>query len=174
MELQEEWGAVDSSYHTTAVRLRPARRTFARWEAPRLARRFPVLLRLSARVAGMSKTAAIHRQHGDDAFAGAVLLGGGEQAALLLDLLEWSGCDWRSLSIYDDRLPLGETGPRGLAVAGDLSAGVRQAVQDRLPALVALGSKQAALRDCLHEALAGGGATIPSIVHPATLAARRR
>ncbi len=37
--------------------------------------------------------------------------------------------------------------------------------------LIALGSKQASLRDCLHEELTCAGVALPAIVHPATHAA---
>lgn len=101
----------------------------------------------------------------------AALLGAGKQAELLIDLLEWSGLEWRSLTVYDDRLPPGAAGPRGLMCEGDLDAGVRRITEQNLPAVVALGSKQAALRDCLHEAILTGGAALPVVMHPGTLIA---
>jgi sugar O-acyltransferase (sialic acid O-acetyltransferase NeuD family) len=107
----------------------------------------------------------------EPSFSSSILLGGGKQAELLVDLLDWSGLAWRSLRVFDDRLASGPHGPRGLAVEGDLAEGLRRAIDEGQPVLIALGSKQAALRDCLHEELTRAGAILPAVIHPSTLAA---
>ncbi len=94
-----------------------------------------------------------------------VCLGAGRQAEHVLSLMEWSGVTPGTVALYDDRLA-GQAGPSGIPVLGTLDDGIRAAAAGRLPTVVALGSKTAALRHWLRVAVERAGAPLPSFLHP--------
>jgi UDP-perosamine 4-acetyltransferase len=99
-----------------------------------------------------------------------ILLGAGKTAELLLDLMEWAGARWTECRLYDDQRA-GGTGPRGLAVAGGLEAGIRAALDEKAPTYVALGSKSAALRHFVRANLERRGVPLPNLIHASSVVA---
>ena len=95
-----------------------------------------------------------------------VLFGAGRQAGHALNLLESMGQPWQDVVLFDDAYPQLHAGPRGRPVLGTLEQGVEYCVQQRLPALVALGSKAGARRYAIFRALARHGVALANIIHP--------
>lgn len=104
-------------------------------------------------------------------FQSAVVLGGGMQARLLADLIEWSGHPTAGLQFFDDRVRAGMTAPTGNPLAGTLAEGLQLALESKAPTLIALGSRTAALRYHIRKILESRQVPLPSIIHPSAVIA---
>ena len=100
-----------------------------------------------------------------------ILLGAGKQAAHVLNLMEWMGLPWHDMVLFDDAFPELRTGPRDLPVLGILNDGVEHCIRHSAPAMVALGSKTAAIRYAVYTKLRDAGAHLPNLIHPSCLIA---
>lgn len=104
-------------------------------------------------------------------FQSAVVLGGGMQALLLTDLMEWSGHSTRGLRFFDDRVRGGLAAPTGQPLEGTLAEGLQFAVDSRCPTFIAFGSRTAALRYHIRRILEARQVPLPSILHPSAVIA---
>lgn len=109
--------------------------------------------------------------HPPIAFQSAVVLGGGMQARLIADLIEWSGHSTAGLQFFDDRVRGGMAAPTGTPLAGTLAEGLQFALDSKAPTLIALGSRTAALRHHIRRILESRHVPLPSIIHPSTVIA---
>ena len=100
-----------------------------------------------------------------------ILLGAGKQAAQVLNLMEWMGLPWQGIVLFDDAFPRLQAGPRNLPVLGPLDEGIEECIHASMPAMVALGSRTAAVRYITYRKLQNAGAYLPSLVHPSCLVA---
>lgn len=95
-----------------------------------------------------------------------VVFGAGRQAGHVLNLLESLGGPWQDVVLFDDAHPQLQAGARGLPVLGTLDQGIDHCVRERVPALVALGSKAGARRYALFRALQQRRVELVNLVHP--------
>jgi sugar O-acyltransferase (sialic acid O-acetyltransferase NeuD family) len=100
-----------------------------------------------------------------------VLLGAGKQAAHVINLMDWIGLPWQDIVLFDDAFPKHRTGPRGRPILGTLDEGIAYCTDKGLPALVALGSRTAAVRYAVFSKLREAGACLPNLVHPSCIVA---
>ena len=101
----------------------------------------------------------------------AVLIGGGKQSEHVLRLMQWLGFDTCAVALFDDFHPRRLEGALGNKVQGTLSQGIAFCIQNELPAMIAIGSRHAAIRYALFRTLFAAGATIPSLIHPSCVIA---
>jgi sugar O-acyltransferase (sialic acid O-acetyltransferase NeuD family) len=101
----------------------------------------------------------------------AVVLGGGMQARLLTDLIEWSGRSTAGLRFFDDRVHTGVVAPNGTQLAGTLADGLHYVLASKSPTIIALGSRMAALRHHIRMILEANDVPLPSIIHPSVIIA---
>ena len=99
------------------------------------------------------------------------ILGGGKQAAHVLCLLEWMGLPWKECLLFDDCYGNIKTGARNLAIAGSLGDGIRACSGQNLAAIVALGSKHAAVRYLTYQRAVRAGISLVSVIHPSCVIA---
>lgn len=100
-----------------------------------------------------------------------VLFGAGRQAAHVMDLMEWMGLPWQEVVLFDDAFPQQQMGPRNRPILGALESGIAYCVDNALPAMVAMGSRTAAVRYAMYMKLREAGVPLASLVHPSCLIA---
>jgi sugar O-acyltransferase (sialic acid O-acetyltransferase NeuD family) len=100
-----------------------------------------------------------------------LVLGGGVQARLLADLIEWSGHSPSRFRFFDDRVRNGTLSPIGDKFSGTLEQGLQASLDSKCPTLIALGSRTAALRHQIRRVLEVHGVPLPSVVHPSAVVA---
>jgi len=99
------------------------------------------------------------------------IFGAGKQAGNVLSLLEWMGLPWRDCLLFDDSYGNVKHGARHLPVAGSLQDGIRVCRAQKLAAMVALGSKCAAVRYLIFQKAARAGVNLVSVIHPSSVIA---
>lgn len=93
------------------------------------------------------------------------LFGAGEAADHVVRLLEGMNLPWQQIELFDDNFPSKSTGPADLPVVGTIDDGLHRVAQDRLPTMVAIGSKGAAFRYGLFRTLHELSVPLSSIIH---------
>ncbi|MBI3711058.1 MAG: hypothetical protein HY246_25725, partial [Proteobacteria bacterium] len=102
-----------------------------------------------------------------------VLLGAGKQSEHVLRLVQWVGLPTGDIVLFDDAYPQNSAGALGNPVRGTLKQGLAWAEENKLPAMVALGSRYGGLRYATFRRLVMAGVAIPSVVHPTSLISPR-
>ena len=92
-------------------------------------------------------------------------MGAGKQAAQVLSLMKWMGLAWHELVLFDDAYPTLREGPWGRPVLGTLAEGIDYCILHSLPAMVALGSRNAVVRYSVFSKLLLAGVVMPNLVH---------
>lgn len=85
--------------------------------------------------------------------------------------MEWMRLPWQEVALFDDAFPKLQVGPRERPVVGTLKDGIAHCASSGLLAMVALGSKVAALRYATYRKLNDSGVRLPSLIHPSCLIA---
>jgi len=100
-----------------------------------------------------------------------VLFGAGRQAAHVMNLMEWMGLPWQEVVLFDDAFPQRQVGPRSRPILGALEAGIAYCADSALPAMVAMGSRTAAVRYVMYMKLREAGVSLANLIHPSCLIA---
>jgi sugar O-acyltransferase (sialic acid O-acetyltransferase NeuD family) len=99
------------------------------------------------------------------------IFGAGKQAGHILFLLEWMGLPWKDCLLFDDAYPQRKSGARDLPIAGTLQAGIDHCHQNKIPAIVALGTRVAAIRYQAFQKARSAGINLVNLVHPSCVIA---
>lgn len=95
-----------------------------------------------------------------------VIFGAGKQAGHILSLLEWMGLPWKDCLLFDDLYRDQKPGPRNLPIAGTLQDGIQHCCRNQIPAIVALGTRVAAVRYAIFQTAMREGVNLASLIHP--------
>jgi sugar O-acyltransferase (sialic acid O-acetyltransferase NeuD family) len=94
-----------------------------------------------------------------------VIFGAGKQAAQILNMLDWMGLSSGDIVLFDDAFPDLQIGPHNLPVVGKLEEGISHCIGYGLPAMVALGSRNAAVRYAVFRKLLREDVAMPNLIH---------
>ncbi len=99
------------------------------------------------------------------------IFGAGKQAGHILFLLEWMGLPWKDCLLFDDAYPQRQSGARDLPIAGTLQSGIDHCLKNRISAIVALGTRVAAIRYQVFQMARSAGIELVNLIHPSCLIA---
>lgn len=108
----------------------------------------------------------MNQQVPTQALSPAAVLGAGKQSEFVLRLMQWFGLPTHKILLFDDGYPTKQRGALGNTVRGSLKDGIEWVMQNNLRAIVALGSRHAALRYTTFQVLQAAGVVCPSLIHP--------
>lgn len=86
-------------------------------------------------------------------------------------LMEWMGLPWQDVLLFDDCYPMKNHGAQSLPIHGTLDEGIAHCRQDRMTAMVALGSRVAAVRYATFRKAVDAGVELSSLIHPSCVIA---
>ncbi len=97
------------------------------------------------------------------------MFGAGRAAALLLNLMEWMGLPWSSVSFYDDSYPDKKVGARNLPILGIIEEGLHACAKQRIPSMVAMGHRYSAERYATFLKALDLDIPLANLIHPSAM-----